>query len=360
LIPLRTRAMILPVCATALVSLAAAAGVTAAAEAEARDVWYEVTLGGAPMGHVHETVSLEDGGLIATRTVSDFTMRRGDELVNVKGSGEWRETLGGSPVSYSQTRKMAVETHDLEVTVDPNQLRLRKSDGRDAVFTAIPYKGQLLFPAAIERLHASKGFAPGVQYSYQTFDPDLEVVATFNVKVVGPEDLDMMGETRRLNKLLVTSPAYEGMEFYEWRDDDGRLWREEIPSIESVRQRTTSDVAQREVEAVDILAASTIPSNVKITSPDSVDEAVYELWLDNADIADDVIEDGRQEIVGRTDRGVLLEVHRVVPEPGTTILFPVRSTPLKEYLEGNPMMQTWYPTLLGTAAKQVWGSGQDT
>ena len=33
---------------------------------------------------------------------------------------------------------------------------------------------------------------------------------------------------------------------------------------------------------------------------------------------------------------------------------------MKDYLDGNPLMQTWYPRLLGTAAKQVWGSDQDS
>ncbi|MBN2564983.1 MAG: transglutaminase domain-containing protein [Candidatus Eisenbacteria bacterium] len=361
MIPLRVRTLILLICfASALVSTGAVSDAAAAEDAEARDVWYEATLGGAPMGHVHETVSVDEDGLLVTLMISDYTMRRGHELVVIKGSDEWRETVEGDAVSFSQTRKMAVETQELDATVDPGRVRVRKSDGRDAVFTTVPFEGRLLFPNAIERLHAAKGFAAGSNYSYKTFDTDFEVVADYRVTVIGPDEIEVMGQARELNKLLLESAVYEGIEVYEWRDDDGRLWREEIPALGSVRQRAASDVASRESEAIDMLAASTIRSNVMIPSPRAVDEAVYELWLENGDITADIVEDGRQEVVGRTERGVLLKVRRVVPTPGTTIKFPVRSTPLKDYLDGNPMMQTWYPILLGTASKSVWESGQDT
>lgn len=328
--------------------------------AEEGESWFEATLGGAPMGFLHQTVTVRDEGMIATHVASDFTMRRGDELVAVKGTDEWTESAAGEPVEYRQTRKMALETHDLQVTVDPGRLRLRKSDGEDAVFSSITFDGDLLFPRAIDALHASEGFREGSTYDYTTFEPDFENVATFEVTVLGDEELEIMGQVRSLNRLLLKSELYEAMEIYEWRDDTGRLWRQEIPDLASATQRTTSDVASREGASFDILAAGRIESNVTIPSPRTVDEAVYELWLEGGKIADEIIEDGRQEIVGETDRGVLLKVRRSVPAPGTTMLFPVRSTPLKDYLDGNPMMQTWYPILLGTAAKSVWGSGDDT
>ena len=90
------------------------------------------------------------------------------------------------------------------------------------------------------------------------------------------------------------------------------------------------------------------------------DRIEFLLEVIREDISEFVMEDARQKVEGTTDRGVLLRVSRVVPEEGTTMEFPVRSTPLKDYLDGNPMMQTWYPRLLGTAAKSVWGSGHDS
>ncbi|MEA3409658.1 MAG: transglutaminase domain-containing protein, partial [Candidatus Eisenbacteria bacterium] len=126
------------------------------------------------------------------------------------------------------------------------------------------------------------------------------------------------------------------------------------------RERTTSDVALRDKEAADILAVSSIATNVAMGSTHEVDDALYEVWIEGGDISEVLIEDVRQRVEGTTERGVLLRVSRVVPEPDTSIKFPVRSTPLKDYLDGNPLMQTWYPRIMGTAAKSVWGSGQDS
>ena len=346
--------------APAALAVAAALVASAAPAEDLGDIWFEASLAGAAMGYMHETVVRDADGGTTTVVESDFTLRRGEDLVSIKGVDEWVESADGQPLSYRQTRKMAVETLELEVTVGPDRLRLRKSGGRDAIFSTVPHDGDVLFPRAIEALHVSQGFVAGLEYSFRTFDPDFEEIATYVVRVVGPERLDILGETRDVTKLVLTSDLYEGMEFIEWRGGDGQLWREEAPGIETARERTTSDVALREREAADILAVSTITTNVEMRPTREVDGALYEVWVEGSDISEFLIEDARQRIEGTTDRGVLLRVSRVVPEPGTTIKFPVRSTPLQDYLDGNPLMQIWYPRLLGTAAKSVWGSEQDS
>ncbi len=346
--------------APAALAVAVVLVASAAPAEDLGDIWFEASLAGAAMGYIHETVVRDADGRTTTTVESDFTMRRGEDLVSIKGVDEWIESPDGQALSYRQTRKMAVETLELEMTVGSDRLRLRKSDGRDAVFSTVPHDGDVLFPRAIEALHVSQGLAPGSEYSFRTFDPDFEEITTYAVRVVGPEKLDILGETRDVTKLVLTSDLYEGMEFIEWRSDDGRLWREEVPEIAMTRERTTSDIALRERDAADILAVSTIATNVAIRSTHDVDDALYEVWIEGGDISEFLIEDVRQRIEGTTDRGVLLRVSRVVPEPGTTIKFPVRSTPLKDYLDGNPLMQTWHPRILGTAAKSVWGSEQDS
>lgn len=346
--------------APAALAVVAALLVTPASAESQIDVWYEATLAGAAMGYMHETAVGDEGGEVTTTLESDFTMRRGGDLIAVKGLDVWVESADGQPVSYRQTRKLAVATLELEMTVAGERLRLRKSDGTDAMFSTLPYDGDVLFPRAIEALHVSRGFVQGDEYSFKTFDPDFEEITTYTARVEGTVQLDILGESRDLTKLVLTSELYEGIEFIEWRGRDGRLWREEMPQLETARERTTSDAALREREAADILAVSMIPTNVAIRLPQGVDDALYEVWVDGEDVSGFLTEDLRQRVEGTTERGVLLRVSRETPAPGTTMQFPVRSTPLKDYLDGNPMMQTWYPRLLGTAAKRVWGSDQDT
>ena len=346
--------------APAVLALAALMLAAPGPAAEVSDVWFEATLAGAAMGYLHETVVRSEDGQLTMTVESDFTMRRGADLVAVKGVDEWVESANGLPLSYRQTRKMAIETIELEVTVAPDKLRLRKSDGRDAVFSTVPHDGDFLFPRAIEALHVSKGLVPGAEYSFKAFDQDFEEITTYAVRVVGEEQLDILGEARDAVKLIMTSDLYEGIEFIEWRSKDGALLREEAPEVGISRQLTSRDAALREREAADILTASRVATNVSLRSAGDVDDALYEIWVEGEDVSDFLIEDLRQRIEGTTDRGVLLRVSREVPAPGTTINFPVRSTPLKDYLDGNPLMQTWHPRLLGTAAKSVWGANNDT
>jgi len=110
---------------------------------------------------------------------------------------------------------------------------------------------------------------------------------------------------------------------------------------------------------MDILAWTVIPSNARIEAPRAVDRAVYEVWVDGVDARTLIPEDARQALEGRTDRGALLEVRRVVPEPGSTVKAPIDLPGMEPYLEGNSLMQTWYPVLVAAAAKCVRGSDGD-
>lgn len=346
---------------TAAAALAAVTAMTLASPTFAadRDLWFEVSLGGSSMGHMHEVLTVGDDGMLTTSLTSDMAMMRGDELVSVKGTDVWVESPDGTPVSYMHTRKLAMETIELDVTAEPGRLRLRKSDGRDAVFTTIEFEGELLFPAGIERLHVDKGFVEGSEYTFQAFDTDFEEVAVFNVRVEGRETLTILGESRELMKLVLTSDLYEGIEFIEWRSADGELWRDEAPQLDSARERSTGDLAMREKEAEELLAVTSIPSNVAISDPRTVDDALFELWVEGGDISESLPEDVRQSVEGTTNRGVLLRVSRVVPSGPSTVKFPVRDTSMKDYTDGNALMQTWYPRILGTAVKQIWGTNND-
>ena len=85
--------------APAVLALAAVVALAAPADAN-RELWYEATLSGDYMGHAHESVVVEDNGTITTKPVSDMTMRRGEELVTIKGTDVWVESADGVSISY--------------------------------------------------------------------------------------------------------------------------------------------------------------------------------------------------------------------------------------------------------------------
>jgi hypothetical protein len=324
------------------------------------EAWFEASLAGAPVGYTFEVVEHTVDGHIVTSVESDFTMRDGNDLVAVRGMDLWTETTDGKPLKYEQRREHPTSATELTLTVEEGRLRIRSSDGREAVFSSIEFDGVMLFPRAIQLLHVSRGFVAGSRYSYSTFDPEVMDVSIFNVTVEGDERLEILGESRDLHKLVVTPELRDGIEIHEWRDDEGALWKRDVPSVGASRRRATSDIVSEEKLAGATLASSIIKTNASISSAFDVDDALYELWIDGEDVSDYIIEDGRQSIQGTTDRGVLLRVSRVMPQPGTTMKFPVRSTPLKDYLDGNPLLQSWYPILMAAGAKSVWETERDT
>jgi hypothetical protein len=324
-----------------------------------RESWYETRLGEARAGHGHEIVDVNEEGLIVTRFEYDLRVKRLGDLVRVAMSGRFEETEEGKPVGAQLTTELADEAIRLDIEVDGSRLLMRKSGLESEESSVVELDSELLFPQAVADLHVSRGFRPGDAYSFTSLDLDSEQVGHYSVRVLAPQTLEILGEARQLNKLVITVDLYPGVVFMEWRDGEGVLWRDEVPRLAMVRQRTTREVALSEEEAADIIATSLIPANVEIEKPLRVDSALYELWLRDEDVSELVVEDARQRIEGTTDRGVLLRVTRTVPEPGTTAEFPMKDTDLSEYLDDNTLIQSVHPRILGVAARSAWGSDQD-
>ncbi len=326
------------------------------------EYWYETTIDGASTGYVREWVE-EDANADGNRVSGSYTRMmamRGRQLVRVELSESWVETQDGSPVSYHLASRVSSEERELDLTITSGTARLRISLMDDAIVSDVSLDEGFLFPRGVWKMHVERGFVPGDSYTFSAFDPDFSEIASFEVSVVGAEQLEIMGATVDLHKLVVVSPIYAGLELHEWRDDDGLLWRSEIAGTGIVQVRTTREAALAEKEALDILSTGAIPVDVSIRAPFSVDDALYEMWVDGADVAEFIIEDKRQSIEGRTERGVLVRVRRTEPASEAVVRFPIRSTPMKSYLDGNPLMQTWYPRILGVASRQAWGTEQNS
>ncbi len=323
-----------------------------------RELWYEWTLGGVPVGHAHVTAGSDGTGAVVTVAESVLEMLRQGESVRVEVYERWTEAPDGTPVAYSSTRKLAQEVTSLEALIEGSRLLLTKTIGSDRAGSQMEIGEGLLFPNAIVELHARKGADGGRAYGFTGFDPDLEQIGRYDVKVVGREELDIGGKPRVLRRLVVRVDLYEGLEATEWRDDDGVLWREEVPALGLVRQRTTREEALRDRQRCDIIASTLVESNVVIDEPSLVDRALYDIWLADGDFGAMVVEDARQKRAGRARRGLLLEVER--REPALGEVSPTAPAPpmLEEYLEASPMMQADDPAIREAASRAVADAGQ--
>ncbi|MBD3348520.1 MAG: hypothetical protein GF400_04915 [Candidatus Eisenbacteria bacterium] len=324
-----------------------------------REAWYETSIAGLRAGVIHETVKTAADGSLVTTSLATVTVRRFGERVVLSQSDVWRETANGQPLEYTSVRRLARgEEIELSVTVETDRLLISKSTGREDYSAEHELETSLLFPLAVERLHVERGFVPGDSYSYATFDPDFEAVTTCSVCVVGPDTLRTADGPVAAEHIRVYPDVYDGAAVDEWLSESGALWLQEFESLGVVTRRTSRREAEREFTPPDISAETLIESNVRFHRPWLVEEALYELWLDSG-VPDEVaVTGGRQQIVGRTERGVLL---RVVSSEGTAGCGSGASNERvsSQYLEANVLLQKDAPAIADAARAAVSGAEGD-
>ncbi|MBM3307935.1 MAG: transglutaminase domain-containing protein [Candidatus Eisenbacteria bacterium] len=327
--------------------------------AQGGEAWFAYRLGGIHVGHARETVSVRPDGAIATTAHTEFLIRRGDDLAAMSVSEEWIETADGAPVAYHASRVLSGESRELRVTIDGDTLLVATDAGGEAAERAVPVDGQLLFPRAVDALHAARGLVAGDAYAFSYFDTDFERVGRAEVLVVGEDAVAVMGEERGLVKLVVRSDLLAGIETIEWRDRRGRLWRSEVPAAGLTQERADPEQAVVGGAPGDLAARLAVPSNVRLDAPWAVDWAVYELWTEDGEGALFVPEDGRQTLEGVTEQGVLLRVVRAAPDAAAPGGRDTGGGATAAYLESNALLQTGYPPLAAAAARAAQAAGDD-
>lgn len=337
------------------------------AAADAVETWYETQLGGLRIGVVCRTLMSEGDSLLVTAARTDVVVERFGERAEMSQEDVWTETTAGRAVRYVSTRALARgEVTTLVVEVSPDALSIDKTTKRGSDRHLLPLSTTVLFPRAIERLHADRGFVAGDAYAYVTFDPDFEAVSRCSVAVVGSDTLHIAGQRVELNLLHVLPDVYEGLIIKEWRDRGGELWVQEIPGLGVETRRTQRKVGVDGHALTDVASETIVEVGMSIPHPARVDEALYEIWTDDGDVEELLTGDLRQTVEGHTDRGVLLRVRRVVPGDGgenvdgsTTADVADDDAGLEQYLEGNVLIQKDDPDVRAAALEAVDGVGDE-
>lgn len=343
----------------AALSLLAAASTPAGSgpgRANTRDAWYETLLAGRRVGYVHESVRAGGDSTLVTTVASMVVVERFGERTEMSRDERWTEADRGRALFYESVLRMARDEVSLSLRARPAGYVLIKTSGARKESSFIDVGGEMLFPRGIDMLHAERGFRIGDRYVFRTFDPDFESVSTCSVAVVGPDTLDLAGETRALHVVEVRPDLYGGVVFREWRDDSGALWAQAAPELSTATLRTTGEVTRADIVLTDIAEDMVVDSNVIIPRPELVDEALYEISLEGGDPSDLLADPPRQVVEGRTDTGVLLRVRRLVPD-GSTGAVP--GSEASEYLESNAILQKDDPRVARAAEDAVRGAGPD-
>jgi len=343
-----------------------------AAEADTlgREVWFELRIGGLRAGVARESVESVGDVVLVTSVRTRMAVERFGDRVELAQDDTWRETAEGRALEYLSDRCLAEgERTLLRVLVTGDRLVVHKVSHGVEYDSEVSLDADLVFPMALERLHASRGFVPGDVYSYSAFDPDFERVTTCSVSVVGRDTVRLCGRPVELGHVRVASDVYERLLIDEWRDDEGALWLQRIDHLGVETRRVTSEEAALESELPDIAAAMVVPSNVTFRDPGRIDEALYEIWLEGGDVERAVVLDERQAVEGRTERGLLLRVERSLPPGAEGVSGRRRAASgipdggqaaahdMSQYLETNALLQRDDPAIVEAAERAVSDAG---
>lgn len=229
---------------------AATSVVPAAPAITTQDRWYRLDLLGSRVGWAHEESgpAVVDGRTLARSRVETHTelaraVGGATERLVVDVREEWLETAAGELVRVSSTQDQGAGGVTT-VTAEPGRgaLAVRIAAPAGERRLEVPWSGDVLSPAAVERRIAALVASGGRELTYRTFSLEALQVVTVRLQVVGevPEGLRVDQEMSALDTVS-----------HEVRDRRGELVRQELGPL--VLTRTTRD------EALAPLVASLAP-----------------------------------------------------------------------------------------------------
>lgn len=213
----------------------------------------------------------------------------------------------------------------------------------------------------------------GSQFNYQTLHLGVQPqVVNTTVKPLQREKLALAtGEVKPVRKFELSNPASEQQKIYEWRDEQGKLYKSQ--SLGSQTGLEMVYASQREVQAmdrqtVDLIQAATIMSNA-IPQPRATTKALFKLSsikgqaLDLKTLIPNTL---YQQVISAPEADFPSDFHSInfpadpaavylrvrQQEPGNSLAtFPVRID--KRYLQATPYLQVQDPELDQTALRVI-------
>ncbi len=303
-----------------------------------KETWDAVYIEGAKAGYFQTTTrEIERDGqkFLACNQAMRIGVKREGQVVTLRIDNGDEETPDGKVVGVSMTQYAGAGKLAQTGRVEDGQLILRTSAGGEVRKT--PWDGSVIGLVRQEHIFQEKKVKPGDHFSYASYEPTLQVVATMQVTVKEPEEVDVLEahgtKAERVKKKLVRVevvpdkvkvdgrplqlPGMTG-----WLDDHLQIIRSETNQEGLGRFtvfRTTQAVAEEEGAAPallpDLLINNLIPLNRTIPHPATAKEVVYHIHLKGDDDPTDAFsQDARQKAMNIDGEAFDLRV-RAVRDP---------------------------------------------
>jgi hypothetical protein len=297
------------------------------------DTWDAAYLQGSRVGFFHTSVrEIERDGvkILRTNLEMDLTIKRYNALARLRMENGTEEEAGDGKVRavfmtlYQDKGQKLIYNG----TVDDDVLHVVVDNGR--IDKRIPWAKDVLGLERQQRLFQDRKVKPGDHFRYHSFEPTFNTVVTVNVKVMEPEEVEVLGKKQSLVRVEAKTDKLEVKpgEFFQppaivsWLDKNLLPVRAQMsmPGMgEVVLYRTTKALAQAPVnptaKSADLGLSTLVPLSRAIARPFDSEAAVYRITLKDDDNPETAFaRDDRQEV--KNVKGSTFELHvKAVREP---------------------------------------------
>jgi len=252
------------------------------------DRWYVVQMQGQRAGW-SRIVVVEDPatGRFQTKTVMDFTIRRGAVPIHMMMESRFVETADGRAIEAKSVQKLGAMEMTKAMRFGAQGIEVVSSQGGREHRNTSPLPtgsgAKWLTPGAAQRYMQGQIADGGQEFEFWTIEPDLGVEPVqVRVTVRGQEDVKVFGKVVPAVVLDATVSVLPGVVTREYVDEAGRSVKSTVsimPGMTIELIQADKELATTKVQPAEILVSTLIKPDKAIAQPRGLRSAVYELSM---------------------------------------------------------------------------------
>ncbi|MBN2563576.1 MAG: transglutaminase family protein [Phycisphaerae bacterium] len=198
--------------------------VAQSAERKDEERWFVVQMQGRKCGYMYTAIK-HLGEEVHSRSLMQFEIARGAAKLKILMEQSYRETVAGSPLGFKHKMTMGSQPTSMTGIIKGKRLTLITEQFGTERKATYDFDPEVKFAWGQYLEQAKHGFKPGTTYTIKIYEPSLKADGpiAMKVEVRGKEDVEVLGKTRRLNRITATMQLPMPIPTETWVDDDDNL-----------------------------------------------------------------------------------------------------------------------------------------
>ncbi|HVJ81613.1 MAG TPA: transglutaminase-like domain-containing protein [Planctomycetia bacterium] len=319
--------------ARAFVVALLATGAAAGQRPQLRETWEAMYLGPQKVGYsriVEDRVDADGSTVVRVDNTSSITMTRFNDTIKMEMRSTTFELPDGRLYAVNATVKQPADDQETigRLGSDGRFVLTLNTKGKKQEQT-VEWSGDVLGPAAIERLVKEKPLAKGEVRTAKTFLPAINQVAAVTVRGLGRQETELLDKKKkelvavRIEQEFGAGAAKQKLPPTDvWLDEKGEAVKSELPfvgAIKIVSYRTTKAEAMGEAASgpsVDFGFETLVKLSEPIKDARKAKAIEYKLELGDEDAVAAIIDRDYQRVIKREGNAVYVRLLKRTPEPG--------------------------------------------